>query len=24
MPRFARNIYMQVYEGGNRPTEFLV
>jgi hypothetical protein len=24
MPLFARNIYMQGYEGGNRPTEFLV
>ena len=24
MPLFARNIYMQGYEGGNRPTEFLI
>jgi hypothetical protein len=24
IPLFARNIYMQGYEGGNRPTEFLV
>jgi len=24
MPLLARNIYMQGYEGGNRPTEFLV
>jgi len=24
MPLLARNIYMQGYEGGNRPTEFLI
>ena len=24
MPLLARNVYMQGYEGGNRPTEFLI